>query len=265
MLTIILGAIVLAWPGPSILVASTLFAVYLLVAGFAQLFMAFILPRSAGTRVMLFISGALSLVLAILSFRHFGDAYAVLLLSLWIGISFIFQGVSESAIGISTRDLPGRGWYISLASSPSPASLCLSGCRFDRCACIRHRHLASHSRSDPDRAGLAGSQGRQRRARNHRLGVRPSGCPIAALTDDCVMTMTTAVRPLRRRHPKPPRMDRLMPTSVRSLNGSHSASGDPAPPRDSHVSQPLGCRRPRPRDHDEGVRRLSFVPAGHRS
>ena len=32
-LTIILGAIVLAWPGPSILVASTLFAVYLLVAG----------------------------------------------------------------------------------------------------------------------------------------------------------------------------------------------------------------------------------------
>ena len=31
-LTIILGAIVLAWPGPSILVASTLFAVYLLVA-----------------------------------------------------------------------------------------------------------------------------------------------------------------------------------------------------------------------------------------
>ena len=47
-LTIILGAIVLAWPGPSILVASTLFAVYLLVAGFAQLFMALTLPRSAG-------------------------------------------------------------------------------------------------------------------------------------------------------------------------------------------------------------------------
>ena len=113
-LTIILGAIVLAWPGPSILVASTLFAVYLLVAGFAQLFMAFTLPQSAGTRVMLFISGALSLVLAILSFRHFGDAYAVLLLSLWIGISFIFQGVSESAVGITTRDLPGRGWYIFL-------------------------------------------------------------------------------------------------------------------------------------------------------
>jgi uncharacterized membrane protein HdeD (DUF308 family) len=112
LLTIVLGAIVLAWPGPTILVASTLFGVYLLLSGLAELFMAFTLPRSAATRVMLFISGALSLVLAILSFRHFGDAYAVLLLSLWIGIGFIFQGVSGVAVGISESDLPGRGWYI---------------------------------------------------------------------------------------------------------------------------------------------------------
>jgi len=112
LLTIVLGAIVLAWPGPTILVASTLFGVYLLVSGFVELFMAFTLPRSAGTRVLLFISGALSLVLAILSFRHFGDGYAVLLLSLWIGIGFIFQGVSAAAIGVSESDLPGRGWYI---------------------------------------------------------------------------------------------------------------------------------------------------------
>jgi uncharacterized membrane protein HdeD (DUF308 family) len=112
LLTIVLGVMVLAWPGPSILVASTLFGVYLLLSGLAELFMAFTLPRSAATRVMLFISGALSLVLAIMSFRHFGDAYAVLLLSLWIGISFIFQGVSRVAVGISESDLPGRGWYI---------------------------------------------------------------------------------------------------------------------------------------------------------
>jgi uncharacterized membrane protein HdeD (DUF308 family) len=110
-LTIVLGAILLAWPGPSILVASTLFGVYLLVSGLAELFFAVTLPLSTGTRVMLFISGALSVVLAILSFRHFGDAYAVLLLSLWIGIGFIFQGVSGVAAGISDKDLPGRGWY----------------------------------------------------------------------------------------------------------------------------------------------------------
>jgi uncharacterized membrane protein HdeD (DUF308 family) len=62
----------------------------------------------------MFIGGVLSLVLAILSFRHFGDAYAVLLLSLWIGIGFIFQGVSEVALAISERELPGRGWYVVL-------------------------------------------------------------------------------------------------------------------------------------------------------
>ena len=111
-LTIVLGDIVLAWPRPTILVASTLVGVYLLLSGLVELFMAFTLPRSAATRVLLFISGALSLVLAILSFRHFGDAYAVLLLSVWIGIGFIFQGVSGVAAGIGESDLPGRGWYI---------------------------------------------------------------------------------------------------------------------------------------------------------
>jgi uncharacterized membrane protein HdeD (DUF308 family) len=110
--TAALGAVVLAWPGSSILVAATLFGVYLLVSGIADVFLAVALPRSAATRVMLFISGALSLVLAILSFRHFGDGSAVLLLSLWIGIGFIFQGVSATVVGISVPELPGRGWYI---------------------------------------------------------------------------------------------------------------------------------------------------------
>jgi uncharacterized membrane protein HdeD (DUF308 family) len=113
-LTIVLGAMVLAWPGPTILVSSTIFGVYLLISGLAELFFAFTLPRSAATRVMLFLTGALSLVLAILSFRHIGDAYAVLLLSLWIGTGFIFLGVSEIAVAVSERELPGRGWYVVL-------------------------------------------------------------------------------------------------------------------------------------------------------
>ena len=111
-LSIALGAMVLAWPGPTILVAATLFGVYLLASGLAELFLAFTLPRSAATRVLLFLTGALSVVLAILSFRHFGDGYAVLLLSLWLGVGFIFLGVSENAVAISEPNLPGRGWYV---------------------------------------------------------------------------------------------------------------------------------------------------------
>ena len=52
-LTVALGALILAWPGISILVASTLFGVYLLLAGFAGVAMAFTLPESAGMRVLL--------------------------------------------------------------------------------------------------------------------------------------------------------------------------------------------------------------------
>lgn len=112
LLTTIVGVMVLAWPGPSILVVSTLFGIYLLMSGLAELFVACNLHRSPVTRGMLFVSGALSLVLAILSLRHYGDFYSVLLLSLWIGVGFIFQGMAGIAAGIRDRDLPGRGWYV---------------------------------------------------------------------------------------------------------------------------------------------------------
>src|SRR5258708_16268071 len=78
LLTIVLGAIVLAWPGPSILVASTLFGVYLLLSGLVELVMAFALPRSAATRVLLFITGPLPFVLPLFSFRHFAPTSPVL-------------------------------------------------------------------------------------------------------------------------------------------------------------------------------------------
>lgn len=113
-LTALLGGVVLAWPGPSILVAATLFGIYLLLSGFTEVFLAFALPRSAAVRILLFIVGALSVVLAILCFRRFDNGYMVLLLTLWVGVGFIFLGVSELGVAASLLALPGRGWYIAL-------------------------------------------------------------------------------------------------------------------------------------------------------
>ena len=110
-LSAVLGGLILAWPGTSLLVASTLFGVYLLVSGFAGVAMAFTLPESAGMRVMLFISGVLSVILAVLCLHNFGNPYPVLLLSIWIGVSFIVQGFSIVAVAISYKALPSRGWY----------------------------------------------------------------------------------------------------------------------------------------------------------
>ena len=113
-LTLILGVAVLVWPGISISVAAILFGVYLLIAGIAQVIFAFALDVSGGERVLLFISGGLSLVLGVLAFRYLDQGYAIWLLAIWIGIGFIFQGVAETALAISYEGLPGRGWHIVL-------------------------------------------------------------------------------------------------------------------------------------------------------
>jgi uncharacterized membrane protein HdeD (DUF308 family) len=111
-LALILGVLILVWPGDSIVAAAILFGVYLLVTGAAQVVFAFSLHISAGGRVLLFISGAASLVLAVLCFRHFGEGYAILLLAIWIGVGFIFRGVATTISAISDPALPGRGWEI---------------------------------------------------------------------------------------------------------------------------------------------------------
>jgi uncharacterized membrane protein HdeD (DUF308 family) len=111
-LTLIVGILVLAWPGISILAAAIAFGVYLLITGAAQVVFAFSLHVSAGSRILLFISGAASLILALLAFRHFGNA--VLLLAIWIGIGFVFRGVATTVSAISDPTLPGRGWSIFL-------------------------------------------------------------------------------------------------------------------------------------------------------
>lgn len=111
-LAVILGILVLAWPGITILVAAIFFGAYLLITGIAQVIFAFSLHVSAGGRVLLFLSGAAALILAVLAFRHFGEGYAVLLLAIWIGVGFIFRGVATTVSAISDPGLPGRGWSI---------------------------------------------------------------------------------------------------------------------------------------------------------
>ncbi|AGZ53717.1 HdeD family acid-resistance protein [Mycobacterium kansasii] len=110
LLSLILGVLILVWPGISVLVAAVAFGAYLVVTGIAQVFLAFSLHVSAGSRILAFISGAASLILAVLAFRHFGNA--VLLLAIWIGIGFIFRGVATTVSAINDPTLPGRGWQI---------------------------------------------------------------------------------------------------------------------------------------------------------
>ncbi len=110
LLAIAIGVAIVAWPGISIAIAAIFFGAGLLLIGIQQVFFAFSLDVSAGGRVLLFISGAASLILAIMAFRHLYDA--VLLLAIWIGVGFIFRGVATTVSAISDPTLPGRGWNI---------------------------------------------------------------------------------------------------------------------------------------------------------
>jgi uncharacterized membrane protein HdeD (DUF308 family) len=103
-----LGVIVLAWPGKTLLVAGVLFGIYLVVSGIGYMFAAFGTHAGAAMRVLTFITGVISLVLGFFCFRDKFEA--VTLLALWIGISWVFRGMTLLAAALSFDHLPGRGW-----------------------------------------------------------------------------------------------------------------------------------------------------------
>lgn len=112
LLAVILGAVILVWPGPSILVTSGVFGAYLVVSGVAMVVLGFSFPAPGASRFFNVISGVASVVLGILAFKHFDEGYAVLLLAIWIGVGFVIRGVTVLATAIADKQVPGRGWAI---------------------------------------------------------------------------------------------------------------------------------------------------------
>jgi len=109
-LAVALGVIVLVWPGPSLLVAGVLFGIYLVVSGVGYMFAAFGTHAGAAMRVLAFLTGVVSLVLGFFCFRDKFEA--VTLLALWIGIGWVFRGVTLLASALSFDRMPGRGWQV---------------------------------------------------------------------------------------------------------------------------------------------------------
>jgi uncharacterized membrane protein HdeD (DUF308 family) len=128
---VILGVVILVWPGKSIVVAAVLFGVYLVVSGVVLVLLAFSLPVSGGIRFLNFISGVASVILGVLAFRHFGEGYAILLLAIWIAVGFIFRGVSATAAAINDPRFPGRGWTIFFGAISMIAGIVVLAYPFD--------------------------------------------------------------------------------------------------------------------------------------
>jgi uncharacterized membrane protein HdeD (DUF308 family) len=105
-----LGVIVLAWPGKTLFVAGVLFGIYLVVSGIGYVFASFGVHAGAAMRVLTFITGIVSLVLGFFCFRDKFEA--VTLLAIWIGVSWLFRGMTLLAAALSLDNLPGRGWQV---------------------------------------------------------------------------------------------------------------------------------------------------------
>ncbi|KUN83792.1 hypothetical protein AQJ66_16535 [Streptomyces bungoensis] len=110
--SLVLGVLVLVWPGPSLLVAGVLFGVYLVVSGVFQLVSAFGTHRATSLRVLAFVSGALSILLGLFCFR--GPLQSILLLALWIGIGWLIRGITQTLAAVHDARMPARGWQIFL-------------------------------------------------------------------------------------------------------------------------------------------------------
>ncbi|MFI6642955.1 HdeD family acid-resistance protein [Streptomyces sp. NPDC050504] len=109
-LALLLGVVVLAWPGATLLVIGAFFGAYLLVSGIFQIVAAFGTHVSTALRVMAFISGALSILLGLFCFRS--ATQSLLLLALWIGIGWLFRGITQTIAALADEDMPARGWMV---------------------------------------------------------------------------------------------------------------------------------------------------------
>jgi len=132
--SLVLGVLVLVWPGASLLAAGILFGLYLLISGIFQLVAAFGTHKSTALRVLAFISGALSILLGLFCFR--GPMQSILLLALWIGIGWLIRGITQTLAAASDQHMPARGWQVFLGIVTFVAGIVLIDSPFESVAVL---------------------------------------------------------------------------------------------------------------------------------
>lgn len=109
--SLLVGILVLVWPGHTLVALAVLFGVQLVVSGIFRLVAAITLTdATGGARALMAIIGLLGLVVGLWALRHVDVALSVL--ALFLGIYWIVDGVVETFTAIDRPELPGRGWVV---------------------------------------------------------------------------------------------------------------------------------------------------------
>jgi uncharacterized membrane protein HdeD (DUF308 family) len=106
--TLVLGLVVSFRPSGSVNVIAVLLGILMLVSGLFHVVRVF--GPNESHRLWLGISGLVLIVIGVVLLRHLH--LTVALIGLFIGISWIFQGVSALVVGFSGGADEGRGWWI---------------------------------------------------------------------------------------------------------------------------------------------------------
>lgn len=104
-LSLAVGVVALIWPGKTVIVVAIVFAIWLIVSGIFSIVRGFAHGLTGGMRALFIITGILSLVLGIFAIR--GEFQELYILSLFIGIGFLFRGFASLFLGFESKE--GRG------------------------------------------------------------------------------------------------------------------------------------------------------------
>lgn len=124
LITVAAGIVTLVWPGRTLVVIAVLFGIQLVVTGIFRFVAAFAFDMlSGGTRVLMALLGALSLIIGLYAIRHV--LISLLALALLLGIFWVVNGVTELFTALSHREMDGRGWTALMGGLSVAAGLVL--------------------------------------------------------------------------------------------------------------------------------------------
>lgn len=109
-LSVLIGVVMMIWPGKTVLVVAVFFGAWLLVSGIFQVIEAFSHGLDGGARALYAISGVCGIILGLLCFR--GALQAAEILALLVGLAWIIRGIITFVAGIAAKGEKGRGWVI---------------------------------------------------------------------------------------------------------------------------------------------------------
>jgi uncharacterized membrane protein HdeD (DUF308 family) len=110
LLSIVIGLLVVFWPGSSVVLIAWLFAIQLIIAGILQLIAAFMDESGTGGHVLIGLLGALSILVGLLCLR--APLQTAVVIGLLIGATWVIGGVIGIVHAIGAGPGGHRGWRI---------------------------------------------------------------------------------------------------------------------------------------------------------